>query len=109
MNPLTHLLHDLLDHGHGFYVVTEYSSLVVGVWCPPLYSEYFLCCPVNFSTPVLGVLLFFRYFSRRYGIYSCYVVCRALIINIGDLLERWTNCIFRYYPLLPMLIGSVFL
>ncbi|WVZ57423.1 hypothetical protein U9M48_007809 [Paspalum notatum var. saurae] len=24
-----------------------------------------------------------------------YVACRALIVNIGDLLERWTNCVFR--------------
>jgi len=23
------------------------------------------------------------------------LACRALIVNIGDLLERWTNCVFR--------------
>ena len=35
------------------------------------------------------------------------VACRALIVNIGDLLERWTNCVFRYHPSLLLLIHCV--
>ena len=45
--------------------------------------------PLDISHGSVYMILFWFWFT-----------CRSLIVNIGDLLERWTNCVFRYHHLL---------
>ncbi|XP_042040973.1 2-oxoglutarate-Fe(II) type oxidoreductase hxnY-like [Salvia splendens] len=39
----------------------------------------------------------YTFFCIQFKPYKCahLFICRAFIVNLGDMLERWSNCIFR--------------